>query len=51
MSPRSRMKPGLLASSIFLSQASLAHPEDLVNVTDLTAGDEHLFEEVEFEPE
>ena len=31
----------------FLSQASLAHPETLANVVDLTSGDEGLFAGVE----
>ena len=33
----------------FLSRAALIHPEELVNVVDLTAGDEHLFEGVELD--
>ena len=35
----------------FLSQAAWAHPETLVNVVDLTSGDERLFDGVETDPE
>ena len=33
----------------FLAKSALAHPEELVNVADLTAGDEDLFAGVELD--
>ena len=35
----------------FLSQAAWAHPETLVNVVDLTSGDEDLFADVDLDLE